>query len=461
MDLDRPLQHALKVIDRWLGYNAYADPRITGVSVGVVYRDHVIFSKGYGYADVERKVRTTGETCYRIASISKIFTTVAVLQLWEQGKLRLDDRVQHYLPWLAASDGRSLEPITVRQLLTHTAGLDRDGDTLQWAEDFQFPELAEIQRHIASGATVYEPLEHWKYSNYGFTLLGAIIEQVSGLSYIDYAHQHIIEPLGLTRTAPELNDEIIPHLALGYSRVLPDQEKKPFPHIKTNAMASATGFASNVPDLCRFIQAQFMGKNELLSDETKREMRRIQWLREEGGSDWCLGLETWKENGRRIYGHSGGFPGYKSRFGFDPERELGVVVFTNSMDGDPGDLAHVIWDIIHYFVKHDDQFVPAGWPIEHLEDYAQTFRSVWGDIDVVAINNHQLVLFDEGPTLPTPEWDHLQYEGTDRFRIVRGSSFGSLGELVRFEWQDGKVSKVFVGAGPFTRLDRGRLEGYW
>ncbi|HEY4383635.1 MAG TPA: serine hydrolase domain-containing protein [Ktedonobacteraceae bacterium] len=454
MDLNRPLQHALKVIDRWLEYNAYADEHIVGLSVGIVYKDSVIFSKGYGYANVEQKIKASENTCYRIASISKIFTTVAVLQLWEQGKLRLDDSVQQYLSWFTSSDERPLGQITIRQLLTHTAGLDRDGDTTQWVGDFPFPELDVIQQHIAAGATVYEPLEHWKYSNYGFTLLGAVIEQVSGVSYETYMRQHIIERLGLTHTAPEFHEDMAQYLALGYSRSLPGQEKKPFPHITTNAMASATGFASNVLDLCHFIQAQFVGQNELLREETKREMRRIQWLREGEGSDWCLGLETWKVNNRRLYGHSGGFPGYKSRFGFDPESEIGVVVFTNSIDARPSDLANSIWESIDYFIACDEQFEPAEQPVEHLEDYVQTYRNIWGDLDVVAINNQQLLLFYPGPTLASSEWYQLRYETADHFRIVRGSSFGHIGEIARFEWQDGKVERVVVGSDPFTRLEK-------
>src|SRR5258708_22641248 len=99
MDFTRPLQHAIAVVDRWLNHNPSTDPRLPGMSVGIVHKDQILFCKGYGYADRARQVRANEMTCYRIASFSKIFTTVALLQLVEQGKLDLDTPVQKYVPW--------------------------------------------------------------------------------------------------------------------------------------------------------------------------------------------------------------------------------------------------------------------------------------------------------------------------------------------------------------------------
>src|SRR5947209_165536 len=98
MDLTKQLGNATKLIDRWLDYRVYSD-QIPGLSIGIVYKNGVIFSKGYGYADVKKKIKANDRTCYRIASFSKVFTAIAILQLFKQGKLHLDDYVQHYLPW--------------------------------------------------------------------------------------------------------------------------------------------------------------------------------------------------------------------------------------------------------------------------------------------------------------------------------------------------------------------------
>src|SRR5712692_8318760 len=101
MDLTQQLDNATKIIDRWLAYKVYTE-RLPGLSIGVIYKDKVIFSKGYGYANVEKQIKASDTTCYRIASFSKVFTAVAVIQLFEQGKLHLDDRVQHCLPWFTS-----------------------------------------------------------------------------------------------------------------------------------------------------------------------------------------------------------------------------------------------------------------------------------------------------------------------------------------------------------------------
>jgi CubicO group peptidase (beta-lactamase class C family) len=155
MDLTRPLQHAITIVDRWLAYNVATDQRIAGLSVGIIHEDKILHCQGYGYANLAQKTSSSESTCYRIASIAKIFTTIAILQLQEEGKLALDDRVANYQPWFSSADDQHLHSITLRHLLTHTSGLDRDEDTPHW-DDFQFPALAAIQQHVAEGATVYE-----------------------------------------------------------------------------------------------------------------------------------------------------------------------------------------------------------------------------------------------------------------------------------------------------------------
>jgi D-alanyl-D-alanine carboxypeptidase len=452
MDFTRPLQNAITVIDRWLAYNIATDQRIPGLSFGLVYGDKVLYSRGYGYADLAQNIPASETTCYRIASFSKIFTTIAIMQLQEQGKLALDDHVQQYLPWFTSANDQHLDSITVRQLVTHTAGLDRDGDTAHWI-DFQFPALATIQRYVVEGAaTVYAPLEQWKYSNYGFTLLGEIIKQVSGVSYEEYVTHNIVERLGLLHTAPTLTDDILKQLAKGYSRSLPGQEKEPFPAIETHVMASATGFSSTVQDLCQLMIALFDGDTRLFQDETKREMRRIQWLREEDGSDWCVGLETWKVNDRRLYGHGGSFPGYKSRFGFDPKQAIGVVVLANAIDAPSADIVNKIWETINYFITHDAEFEQVAAAPESVDAYVGTYRNIWGDVEVAAIADH-LLLYTPGPLAPIADLDRLQYKEDGIYKIISGNSFGNVGELVRFEKEGDQASRMFIGASPSTRWE--------
>ncbi|MDQ2902283.1 MAG: beta-lactamase family protein [Chloroflexota bacterium] len=451
MDLATPLKSATKVIDRWLAYKVQAD-RLPGLSVGIVYKDRAIFSQGYGYADIEQKIPATPTTCYRIASFSKIFTAIAVLQLFEQEKLHLDDRVRRYLPWFTSKHDPRTGQITIRQLLTHTAGLDRDGDTPHWT-DFQFPSLDQIQQHITAGAMTYAPAERWKYSNLGFTILGEVIKVASGMSYEAFVNKHIVKRLNLSHTAPAVTDDIGKHLALGYSRAIPGQERVAFPRIETRAMASATGFSSNVTDLCQFMLAQFEGHPRLLADASKREMRRIQWLREGSDSDWSLGFQTWKINERRIYGHGGSFQGYKSRFGIDIGRTIGVVILANAIDAPSQDLLDGALQIIDYLITRFEEFAPPSTRVENIERYEGNFRCIWEDVAVAAVNNG-LLLYDPASTNPALDFHQLRYEKGDQFKMVHGDSFGNIGEPVRFECDDkGLARRMFVGPDPLERFE--------
>jgi len=452
MDFTEQLDNATKLIDRWLAYKVYTG-RLPGLSIGVVYKNSVVFSKGYGYANVEKQIKASETTCYRIASFSKIFTAVGVMQLFEQGKLHFDDRVQRYLPWFTSDHDTQTSFITIRQLLTHTAGLDRDGDTPHWTS-FQFPSPATIQQHVAAGAMIYTPAEQWKYSNLGYTILGEVIKAVSGVSYEDYVNEHIVRRLGLLHTAPTLTDNILQNLATGYSRDIPGHERVGFPLIETHAMASATGFSSNVLDLCQFMMAQFQGDTKLLADESKREMRRIQWLREGFDSDWCLGFQTWKINDRRVYGHGGSFQGFKSRFGFDVEREIGLVILANAIDAPSYDLANSALQIIDYVINHFDvgaRFIAPN--IENLQRYEGRFRNIWQDVDIVAVNN-SLILYSSGFASPVLDFHQLRYDKDDRFTIISGDTLGNVGEPVRFEFDDeGAARRIFIGAEPSERIE--------
>ncbi len=450
MDLTTPLTAASRVIDRWLAYKMTIG-RLPGLSVGIVYKNSLLFQNAYGYADVEQQQPTSTTTGYRIASFSKTFTAIAIMQLAEQGKLHLDERAQKYLPWLSAKQDERTAQITLRQLLTHTSGLDRDGATPHWT-DFQFPALSQIQSHIAESAQIYTPAEKWKYSNLGYTLLGAVVRAASGMPYDYYVDQHIVQPLGLAFTSPVLTPEIEQNLAVGYGRDIPGQARTRLPAIETHSMASATGFSSTVPDLCRYIMAQFNGDMTLLKDETKREMRRIQWLREGEESDWCLGLQTWKVGQRRLYGHGGSFQGYQSRFGFDPEHELGIVVLTNAIDGPASDLAKGAMQVINHVIEHFNEFAQEENQVEQAERYEGRYTDIWGETDIMAING-SLVLYCSGAASPALDFHQVRPDADGRFNLSSGNSIGKLGEHVRFELDSaGYAQKVWLGPNPSEKI---------
>src|SRR3989344_5811399 len=181
---DKDLNHSVKILERWLDYQRYQE-RWPGISIGIVLKDKTIFKKGYGFANIEHKTKATDLTCYRIASISKIFTGIAIMQLIEQSKLNLSDKVVKYLPWFTSENEPKLKNISVKSLLNHTANITRDGTTLHWDND-KFPNVEELKREISKGITVILDNNKWKYSNFGYSILGSIIEKVSGMTYEEF-----------------------------------------------------------------------------------------------------------------------------------------------------------------------------------------------------------------------------------------------------------------------------------
>jgi D-alanyl-D-alanine carboxypeptidase len=269
------LTQAAKIIDVCLKYKQYRE-EIPALAFGLTYQGKVVLAKGYGFADVAKKIPVTPETCFRIASISKIFTTVAIMQLVEGGKIKLDDTVNSHLPWFKSTNDPRVEKITIRQLLTHTSGLTRDGDTLHWV-DGNFPDLNHLKQYIHTMKLSYAPNTRWKYSNVGDSIIGALIEQVSGETFEAYIQKHICQKLGMTLTSSKFIKDIQSRMTIGRGRKIPGKDREIFPNIDAKAMVAATGLSSNVIDLLKFVRSFFRGNTSLITKASKGQMFKIQW----------------------------------------------------------------------------------------------------------------------------------------------------------------------------------------
>ncbi|MEM1189328.1 MAG: serine hydrolase domain-containing protein [Pseudomonadota bacterium] len=216
---------------------------IPGVVARVVAGDATVWSANYGYADVAGQRPMTQDTRFRMASHSKLFTATAIMQLREEGKLRLDDPVVDYLPWFKPS-ARAMDapPITIEHLLTHSSGLPREAGP-HWTElDFPTPEafIALTPDRVAA----YPPETRWKYSNYAYTLAGMIIEAVSGATWADYLQENIFAPLGMDASSVDEDDGM---LATGYGRRMPDGSRAIVPFVDARSMAAAVAIRATPP----------------------------------------------------------------------------------------------------------------------------------------------------------------------------------------------------------------------
>ena len=185
----------LDLLGAWI--EAQVAYRWPGLSIAVVHDRDVVWAKGFGWADVDNHVAASPDTLYRVASITKTFTATAVMQLRDAGKLKLDDRVQDYVPWFTPPTRHGdAPPITLRHILMHTTGLAREAPFPYWTE-LDFPAIEQIRAAVASQETVLPTEDRWKYSNLAFVVAGEVVSAVSGMPWADYVRSRILEQLGM------------------------------------------------------------------------------------------------------------------------------------------------------------------------------------------------------------------------------------------------------------------------
>ena len=210
------LREALAYVDSWLEYRVWK-LRAPGAQVAVWFDGEIQFSKAYGVSNIGTGEKLTTAHLFRVASHSKTFTATAVMQLVEAGKLRLDDTAGSWISELKEA-GSPLADATVRELVSHSAGVIRDGvDSTFWAHSRPFPDEAELLELSMREGAVRQPEATFKYTNIGFSLLGLIIGKAAGSSYNEYVKTAIIEKLGLRNTGPELDEARLSEYAGGHS----------------------------------------------------------------------------------------------------------------------------------------------------------------------------------------------------------------------------------------------------
>jgi D-alanyl-D-alanine carboxypeptidase len=442
------LDHALGYVRSWIAYRAWR-LRVPGVQVAVWYDGGLRLSEAIGLADVEAGVPLTTGHLFRIASHSKTFTATAILQLAEMGMLRLDEPISTYLPELAGA-ASGIGEVTVRELLEHGGGVLRDGlDGDYWQHDRPFPDEAELIAMVREDGIKTERNASFNYSNLGYSLLGMIVARASGADYRTYVTANIMRPLGLERTQPDLVGGA--EYAAGYSGLHVAPERVRIPHVDTHAMSSATGFASTAEDVVRYLAAHRIGSGELLDDGSKRLQQRMAWESEPGsGRGYGLGMIIEKVAGRRVIGHSGGYPGHITRTLLDPADGIAISVLTNAIDGPASELSNGALKILDAALETPAHRSAAAGRAELPADTSQfegRFSAPWGVLDVVRLGDRLLGISPVGPD-PLDGADELEVVDDDTLRIASGDGFGSIGEHVRYTRDaDGRPIRIRGGGG--------------
>src|SRR5262245_2074012 len=301
---DPDVQGARRLFGAWLE-GQMLERGLPGIAVGVVADQDLVWSAGFGFADTARKTPMTPQTKFRMASHSKLFTATAVMQLREQGKLRLDDPVAKYLPWFTVKPAESDDPpITIEELLTHSSGLPREAGA-HWTT-FEFPTSDELRALMPARLAPFAPEVRWKYSNLAYSVAGMIVEAVSGQKWADYVHREIFQPLGMIASSVDKN---VSGLAVGYGRRMPDNSRTTLPFIDARGMAAATGVTSTVEDMAKFASAQFRkgrrGGAQILGTGSLREMHRVRVLENNWTQGNAIGFAV-RKAGDKVYAAHGG-----------------------------------------------------------------------------------------------------------------------------------------------------------
>ena len=311
-------------------HQVMAQQGVPGVSLGIVRDQELLWSGGFGYADLASSRAMDADTIFGVASITKTFTATAIMQLRDKEKLALDDQVTKYIPEVKKVRCRhgSIRDLTLRRLMTHRTGLVGETPTGHWS-NMTFPSRAEIIAALPKTEVVSETDATFKYNNLAFVLLGEVIARVSRRSYRDFIRRQILEPLGMESSGFEVSN---PRNATGYMPERYQDAPAVAPDPPTNGYIAAAGLRSCVTDLAKWISLQLRAGAEdagVLGGKSLSEMHRISFV--EPG--WLAGYGLcWMASrfGENIYMHHGGsVPGFLSMVAFNKPHKLGVVVLTN------------------------------------------------------------------------------------------------------------------------------------
>ena len=410
--------------------------RIPSVAAAVVRDGEIVFSDAVGIAEPGREA--TPDDQYRIGSISKTFCAAAVMQLRDEGALALDDPLTAYVP-------ESGEGPTIRRLLSHSSGLEREPKGEIW-ETMKPPTRDEFLGQLSEVENVLEPGRRFHYSNLAFALLGEVVRRVAGKSFEDYADERILRPLGMARTTWRA----VAPAAKGYfvdpytERLLSEADMEP------GATQSVGGLWSTVGDLARW--AAFLADPDpaVLRRETVDEMASVQVMADER---WTLGnglgLQLFRE-GERVYaGHGGAMPGFLAGLAVLRSEKAGAAVLTNTSAGArPDSLA---MSLVAKSLELDPPAPELWTPQAEAPEPLRPLLGRWWS------EGHEFVFFCcDGslharldPPVAGSEPAVFEPAGDDRFRTVAGRENGEWLRVVRDG--QGAVTKLYWATYAFTR----------
>lgn len=304
------------------------DKALPAFSVALIDDQKIVWAHGFGYQDPDKKTPATAETVYRIGSVSKLFTDIGVMQLVEKGELDLDAPVSKYLPDFHPHNPFN-KPITLRQLMSHRAGLLREPPVGNYFDPSDLS-LADMVKSLNDTTLVYEPETHTKYSNAGVATVGYVLQEHSGQPFAPYLKHAVLDPMGLQESSFGPDPRLIQNLSKAY---MWSYDGKVFqaPTFELG-MAPAGCMYSTVLDLGRFASVLFNGGQgpggPILKKETLEKMWTPQFANPGQKNGFGIGFFIGDLDGHRMVGHGGAIYGFATQLAALPEQKLAAVAVT-------------------------------------------------------------------------------------------------------------------------------------
>jgi len=450
LDTTRPeINAALALVDARLATER-EDRKIPGLSAGVVYDQDIIWCKGYGNANRDKLIPANDNTIYRIASITKLFTSTMLMQLRDAGKLSLDDPIEKFLPeFKIKSSHIDAHPVTFRQVAAHGSGLPREGSHQGW-RNTTMPPIEDLLKSLDDLEMRLPTMTEPKYSNLGIAIMGHALSRAAGQRYDDYVHEHILQPLGMTKSGfdPSVyGDEraIGYHIAKGKFEISPVWDEKGF--------RPAGGMYSSVNDIARFISLQFRdgpaGGKQILGGSSLREMHSPVLVSQDFEVGFGLGWGIRRVAGKKVIGHSGGLPGYTTNITLVPSMKLAVIVFTNTGTA-PVEISHGLLELLIPIFSREmarQQPQPSTEEIAALAPYTGRYHWLEDDEIELKVVKGKLKIID--PDLPSMQVALIP-AGEDRFYIEGGPHAADFAIFDRDS--SGEITGFMLAGYPLARI---------
>src|SRR5437867_2043150 len=342
---DKLTQNAIDVTQKLAGFDAFMEKTLKdwnapGVGVGVVVGDKLVFAKGYGYRDYEKKLPLTAQTMFTIASNTKLFTAVAAGMLVEEGKLTWDRPIRESVPTIEFYDSFLNNTVTLRDMLAHRTGITRH-DSIWYKSDYSTKELFQRLKYLEPKE---QPRQIFLYNNMMYAAAGYSIELQSGKPWKDFVREKILQPLEMNHTVYSIADMLKqPDYGVPFTEKRDSMELYKIPYYEdTDGLAAAGAIISNIEDMSHWLIAlmnngQYNGKQVLPSKVLQATLESAIALPNAAGQvrGWwevlnqAYGMGRWTASyrGRFITFHGGDLPGFHSQISFMPNEHIGVIVF--------------------------------------------------------------------------------------------------------------------------------------